>query len=51
MINDLIEDETHGRITSQTDGHVRLIGIYRQAKYKGFTHKMLRELAQAYTDF
>ena len=45
------DEKTDGRITYESDGHVRLIGLDRPAKYNGFTPKMLRELAQAYTDF
>ena len=45
------ENDADGRITYATDGHVRLIGLDRPAKYNGFTPKMLVELAQAYTDF
>jgi enoyl-CoA hydratase/carnithine racemase len=44
------ESDADGRITYEADGHVRLIGLDRPAKYNGFTPKMLRELAQAYTD-
>ena len=45
------ETDEDGRITYEEDGYVRLIGLNRPAKYNGFTPKMLRELAQAYTDF
>jgi enoyl-CoA hydratase len=45
------ETDADGRISVDTDGYVRLIGLDRPAKYNGFTPKMLRELAEAYTDF
>ena len=38
-----------GRITTETRGHVLLIGIDRPAKRNGFTPAMLRALAEAYT--
>ncbi len=38
-----------GRISTELDGHVLLIGIDRAAKRNGFSLKMLRELAQAFT--
>lgn len=40
-----------GEIQRDTRGHVFLIGINRPAKLNGFTPKMMRELAEAYTDF
>lgn len=40
-----------GEIRCEARGHVSLIGINRPAKLNGFTPKMMRELAQAYTDF
>jgi enoyl-CoA hydratase len=38
-----------GTISSERRGRLLLIGINRPAKYNGFTPRMLRELAQAYT--
>lgn len=38
-----------GRITTEARGHVFLIGIDRPKKLNGFTLKMLRELAEAFT--
>ena len=38
-----------GTIHVQRDGHLLLIGINRPAKYNGFTPRMFRELAEAYT--
>ena len=38
-----------GRITTELDGHVLLIGIDRVAKRNGFSLTMLRELALAFT--
>jgi enoyl-CoA hydratase len=40
-----------GRITTERDGHVLLIGIDRPKKLNGFSPKMLTELAEAYTAF
>jgi enoyl-CoA hydratase len=38
-----------GRITTEVQGHVLLIGIDRPAKRNGFTPTMLRALGEAYT--
>ena len=38
-----------GRITTQRDGHVLLIGIDRAKKLNGFSPQMLIQLAQAMT--
>jgi len=43
--------QTDGQITTERRGHLHLIGLDRPAKLNGFTPKMLRELATAYTDF
>ncbi len=40
-----------GRIATARRGRVFLIGIDRPKKYNGFTPEMLRDLAQAYTDY
>lgn len=40
-----------GRISTELRGRVFLIGIDRPAKLNGFSLKMLRELAEAYTAF
>ncbi len=40
-----------GRITSELQGHVFLIGIDRPKKLNGFSPKMLTEMAQAFTAF
>ncbi len=40
-----------GEILTRRDGDVFIIGLNRPAKYNGFTPKMLRELAAAYTAF
>lgn len=40
-----------GEIITRRDGEVFVIGINRPAKYNGFTPKMLKELAAAYTAF
>ena len=42
---------TDGRITSELDDGLFRIGIDRPAKLNGFTPKMMRELAAAYTAF
>lgn len=39
-----------GRITTELNGHVLMIGIDRPAKLNGFTLTMLRALAEAYTE-
>lgn len=39
------------RITFERDGHVARIGLSRPEKRNAFDLKMLRELAQAYTDY
>ena len=43
--------DADGRITSERQGHLHLIGLDRPAKLNGFSPKMLAELARAYTDF
>lgn len=40
-----------GEILTRLEGAVFVIGLNRPAKLNGFTPKMLRELAAAYTDF
>ena len=45
------ENHSEGRITTELRERVFLIGIDRPAKLNGFTPKMLRELALAYTAF
>ncbi len=40
-----------GRITTERQGHVCLIGIDRPKKLNGFSPKMLTEMAEAYTAF
>ncbi|MGE5793079.1 MAG: crotonase/enoyl-CoA hydratase family protein [Bacteroidota bacterium] len=45
-----MSDDTGGRITVEPQGHVLSIGIDRPPKLNGFTLKMLRELADAYTE-
>ncbi len=40
-----------GSIETSLQAHVMLIGIHRPAKLNGFTPKMMRELALAYTEF
>jgi enoyl-CoA hydratase/carnithine racemase len=49
----MIASDTHadGRITTERDGHLLLIGIDRPRKLNGFSPKMLIELAEAYTAF
>jgi len=42
---------TDGRITCELDDRLFLIGFDRPAKLNGFTPKMMRELAAAYTAF
>lgn len=39
------------RIRTETDGHVRLIGLDRADKRNAFDLRMLRELAEAYTEY
>lgn len=51
MTSDDLMISEDGRITTELQGHVFLIGIDRPAKLNGFTPKMLLELAAAYTDF
>ena len=41
--------EPDGTITTEARGAVLLVGINRPAKYNGFTPRMFRELAEAYT--
>ena len=41
--------DTEGRIDCEVRGHVLLICINRPAKRNGFTARMFRELAEAYT--
>ena len=45
------DDPADGRITTELDDGLFLIGIDRPRKLNGFTPKMLRELAGAYTAF
>jgi enoyl-CoA hydratase len=45
------EAAADGRITTERDGHVFLIGIDRAKKLNGFSPKMLTEMAEAYTAF
>jgi enoyl-CoA hydratase/carnithine racemase len=40
-----------GRIVTRTAGHIRWIGIDRPERYNAFNPKMLREFAQAFTDY
>ena len=40
-----------GRITTERDGHVFMIGIDRPRKLNGFSPKMLTEMAEAFTAF
>ncbi len=42
-------EQTEGGIDTEVKGHVLLIGINRPSKRNGFTPKMFRELAEAYT--
>ena len=52
MTDQLSENDIKlGRIVTEEQGHVFLIGIDRPAKLNGFTNKMCNELAQAYTDY
>lgn len=51
MASSVDSDASDGRIVTETRDGVFLIGIDRPAKLNGFTPKMLRELAQAYTAF
>lgn len=44
-------DAADGRIATERRGRLFLIGIDRPAKYNGFTPAMLRQLAEAYTEF
>jgi enoyl-CoA hydratase len=44
-------DPTEGRITTELDDGLFLIGIDRPAKLNGFTPAMLRGMAQAYTRY
>lgn len=46
-----VRQDGEGRISTETRGHVFLIGIDRPRKLNGFTLKMLRELAAAFTTF
>lgn len=45
------EDPADGRVATERRDALFLIGFDRQPKLNGFTPKMLRELAQAYTEF
>ena len=51
MTHPLLDPSPHpeGQIDCSVRGHVLLIGINRPAKRNGFTAKMFRELAEAYT--
>jgi len=40
-----------GRVVTSIRGHVLTVAIDRPAKYNGFTPEMIRQLAQAYTDY
>ena len=42
---------TDRRISTQTHGHVRMIGLDRAAKRNAFDLSMLRQLAEAFTEF
>ena len=42
-------EQAEGAIDTEVRGHVLLIGINRPSKRNGFTPKMFRELAEAYT--
>lgn len=42
-------EQAEGGIDTEVKGHVLLIGINRPSKRNGFTPKMFRELAEAYT--
>jgi enoyl-CoA hydratase len=44
-------DPTDGKIRTELQGDIYLIGIDRPAKLNGFTPVMMRGLARAYTDF
>ncbi|MCP4601163.1 MAG: crotonase/enoyl-CoA hydratase family protein [Proteobacteria bacterium] len=41
----------HGRIVTETRGHIYLIGIDRPKKYNAFTPEMLNDLAEAFTSY
>lgn len=45
------EVHPEGRITTETRGHIFLIGLDRVAKYNGLTPKMFEELCAAYSEF
>ena len=45
------ENPADGRITTELHDELYLIGFDRPAKLNGFTPRMLRQLAQAYTEF
>lgn len=45
------EAPADGRIVTQRDGHIFLIGIDRPKKLNGFSPKMLVEIAEAFTAF
>jgi enoyl-CoA hydratase/carnithine racemase len=45
------DENTLGRIVTEAQGDVFLIGLDRPRKLNGFTQKMLGELSQAYTDY
>jgi enoyl-CoA hydratase len=45
------KDNSEGRIVTRTEGHVRIIGFDRPAKYNGFSLTMFDQLSQALTDF
>jgi enoyl-CoA hydratase/carnithine racemase len=47
----MTSSELDGRITTEWQGHVRLIGLDRPKKLNAFSLKMLDELSAAYTDF
>jgi enoyl-CoA hydratase/carnithine racemase len=45
------DTQADGRITTEREGHIYLIGIDRPQKLNGFSPKMLTEMAQAFTGF
>lgn len=47
----MTETPADGRITSDREGHLFLIGIDRPRKLNGFSPKMLTEMAEAFTAF
>ena len=47
----MANDADDGTIITETRGHVLLVGIDRPKKLNGFSPKMIRELAAAYTSY